>query len=212
MTACATKWLRLKDDADVEVLDAPPGDVRHVPFAPAEGSAEAMLVALVATWSAASSGIVFPDARNRWLVISSTGPGDLRGYALPDDGGCYRASLEAKVVRKGGKSIVKSALANAMEQASKGLSRIYNSYAKADETFLGVKPEGGRGAVVVACDGCGLSEEVAEEASAKAAANTKIPGLRNLRTSIIEIQRFAGPSGRFVRWRSCFDRWFKVTP
>jgi hypothetical protein len=186
----------------------------ELPYTPAEGSAEAMLTTLLATWREEASPLIFGDHPCKWLVISGTGPGDLRGFAMPPGGEPYSVSVETKIspstpLKKGIRGVVLSQFKKAIEQAVDGLMRSRAAYKDDAERWLRLTPSPSKGAIVLAADSWKIPPDVVEQAFREMLSKVVVPEFlgpqATLRCAVIGVKRFASGPRQLVRVETCYD-------
>lgn len=204
----ATSCVRLKDGPS----DVDPSD--ECIYNPVQGSAEAMLTTLLATWREEWSPLIFGDHPCRWLVISGTGPGDLRGYAVPQGATPYPVSVETKIspsapLKRGERGVVLSQFKKAVKQAVEGLKLSRSAYKEDAERWLRLVPSSSMGAVVLAGDAWKIPPDVIERAFKDVLGAVAVPEFLGpkaaLRCSVIAVKRFNCDSRQLVRVESCYD-------
>jgi len=204
----AESYSRLTDAPALDSL----GD--EWPYNPAEGSAEAMLTTLLATWREEKSPLIFGDHPCKWLVISGTGPGDLRGYALPPGGDPYCVSVETKIssslpLKTGVRGVVLSRFKKAIEQAVDGLKRSRIAYKADAERWLRLTPSPAKAAVVLAGDSWRVPPGIVDQAFREVLSEVVLPEFLGpqamLRCAVIGVKRFPTQSRQIVRVEPLYD-------
>lgn len=139
-----------------------------------EGSAEALFTTLLATWREEVNPLLIPGLLCRWILISGTGPGDLRGYAKPIEGASPSLVIvEAKVQsQKEPLGVTQGRFREAIQQAIEGLQRTRNYYRSEFSEWGGLESLPTNAILVLAADRWGVPSEamrkiLAEEVSKK---------------------------------------------
>ena len=132
-------------------------------------------------------------------MVSGTGPADLRGNAIGENGESFVVAAEVKAQsRSEPHGVARSRFAGAVEQVLDGLVRSNAAYSQEAVQWLQLSPEENRGAAILAADAWAITpEEMVEMIQAKGTV-----GLGQLKWLVVEIQRFIAGKLRAVRVRT----------
>lgn len=168
-----------------------------IPYTTTDGAGEATLETIVATWPVASPGLLLRDAPCKWTLISSGGPGDLRGYAMPPTGLPFPVVAEIKFNHR---PVTLSVFTHAVQQSVEGLRSLRAIYDGGEHQWLLPKPEFSKAAVVVVANAWNVDRNSVESEFMNAASSIDFlePGAR-IQAHMIAIERYVSATQRLIK-------------